>query len=136
MTSHKFNFILATQKISTFVLKGVSYIALWKFTKSQDGENFPSPRIVKNFQQQIYKKFQQQIFKKFQQQIFKKIQQQIFKNFQEHWTLLPAKVAKINSIPKWKTIYSWGNWKFSKYKNLTKSWSWWDVPKSSYFVKR
>ena len=48
MTSHKFNFILATKKISTFVLKGVSYIALWKFTKSQDGENFLS---VKNFQQ-------------------------------------------------------------------------------------
>ena len=132
MTSHKFNFISATKKISTFVLKGASYIAFWKFSKSQDIENFPSQRIVKNFQQQIYKKFQQQIYKKIQQQIFKNFQEQNF----EHWTLLPAKVAKINSIPKWKTIYSWGKWKFSKYKNLTKSWSWLDVPKSSYFVKR
>ena len=60
------------------MLKGASYIAFSKFSKSQDGENFPSPRIVKNFQQQIYKKFQQQIFKKFQQQIFKKFQEQNF----------------------------------------------------------
>ena len=52
------------------MLKGASYIAFWKFSKSQDGENFPSPRIVKNFQQQIFKKFQQQIFKNFQQQNF------------------------------------------------------------------
>ena len=65
------------------MLKGASYIAFWKLSKSQDGENCPSPRIVKNFQQQIFKNFQQQIFKKFQQQIFKKFQQQIFKKF---WT--------------------------------------------------
>ena len=52
------------------MLKGASYIAFSKFSKSQDGENFPSPRIVKNFQQQIFKKFQQQIFKNFQQQNF------------------------------------------------------------------
>ena len=68
------------------MLKGASYIAFWKFSKSQDGENFPSPRIVKNFQQQIYKKFQQQIFKRFQQQIFRNFQQQIFKNFQKFST--------------------------------------------------
>ena len=52
------------------MLKGASYIAFSKFSKSQDGENFPSPRIVKNFQQQIFKKFQLQIFKNFQQQNF------------------------------------------------------------------
>ena len=52
------------------MLKGASYIAFSKFSKSQDGENFPSPRIVKNVQQQIFKKFQQQIFKNFQQQNF------------------------------------------------------------------
>ena len=68
------------------MLKGASYIAFSKFSKSQDGENFPSPqevsKIFKNFQQQIFKKIQQQIFKHFQQQIFKNFQQQIFKNFQ------------------------------------------------------
>ena len=78
MTSHKINFISATKKISTFVLKGASYIAFSKFSKSQDGENFPSPQEVSK----IFKNFQQQIFKKIQQQIFKHFQQQIFKNFQ------------------------------------------------------
>ena len=42
------------------MLKGASYIAFSKFSKSQDGENFPSPqevsKIFKNFQQQIFKK--------------------------------------------------------------------------------
>ena len=84
------------------MLKGASYIAFSKFSKSQDGENFPSPRIVKNFQQQIFKKFQQEIFKKFQQEIFKKFQQQIFKNFQqqnfEHktlWNFVTSKGGKV-----------------------------------------
>ena len=65
MTSHKFNFISATKKISTFVLKGASYIAFSTFSKYQDGENFPSPRIVKTFQQQIFKKISTANFKKF-----------------------------------------------------------------------
>ena len=42
---------LTPKKCRNFVLKGVSYIALWKFSKSQDGENFQS---VKNFQQQNF----------------------------------------------------------------------------------
>ena len=31
------------------MLKGVTYIALWKFSKSQDGENFLSPKISEKF---------------------------------------------------------------------------------------
>ena len=139
MISHKINFISATKKISTFVLKGASYIAFWKLSKSQDGENCPSPRIVKNFQQQI---FNSKFSKIFNNKFSKNFNSKFSKNFEHktlntvEWNVLPAKVAKIYSIPKWKTIYSWGKWKFSKYKNLTKSWLWWDVPKSSYFVKR
>ena len=62
--SHKFDFISATKKISRFVLKGASYIAFWKFSKS---------KIFKNGQQQIFKNFQQQIFKKISTANFQKI---------------------------------------------------------------
>ena len=46
------------------MLKGASYIAFWKFSKS---------KIVKNGQQQIFKNFQQQIFKKISTANFQKI---------------------------------------------------------------
>ena len=139
---HNFDFISATKKISTFVLKGASYIAFWKFSMSQDGENFPSQQFSKMFNSKFSKIFNSKFSTNFNSKFSKNFQQQNFEHKTlntEHcgeWILLPAKVAKINSIPKWKTIYRWGKWKFSKYKNLTKSWSWWDVPKSSYFVKR
>ena len=72
-----------TKKISTFVLKGASYIAFSKFSKSQDGENFPSPRIVKNCQ-----KFSTANFQKISTANFQKFSTANFQKFStaEFWT--------------------------------------------------
>ena len=62
------------------MLKGASYIAFWKFSKS---------KIFKNGQQQIFKNFQQQIFKKISTANFQKnFNSKFSKNFQQQNTKL------------------------------------------------